>query len=73
MPRSRPKKSRTGTFIDGDKRVAFVAAVTFLPFNGLRLDAAECEAEHMMLQLAAGDIDEVVFAHWLDRYTVWAG
>ncbi|MFZ1431470.1 MAG: hypothetical protein WAS21_32510 [Geminicoccaceae bacterium] len=50
-----------------------MAAVTFLPFNGLRLDAAECEAEHMMLQLAAGDIDEVVFAHWLDRYTVWAG
>ncbi len=65
--------ARNHAFIDGNKRVAFVAAVTFLLFNGLRLDAAEREAEHMMLQLAAGEIDEEVFADWLDRNTLPAG
>lgn len=65
--------ARSGTFIEGNKRVAFVAAVTFLLFNGLRLDAAEREAEHMMLQLAAGEIDEDAFADWLDRNTVPVG
>lgn len=65
--------ARNHAFIDGNKRVAFVAAVTFLLFNGLRLDAAEHEAEHMMLQLAAGEIDEDTFAGWLDRNTVRAG
>lgn len=65
--------ARNHAFIDGNKRVAFVAAVTFLLFNGLRLDAAEREAEHMMLRLAAGEIDEEAFAAWLDRNTVPAG
>lgn len=65
--------ARNHAFIDGNKRVAFVAAVTFLLFNGLRLDAAEREAEHMTLQLAAGDIDEDAFADWFDRNTVPVG
>lgn len=65
--------ARNGTFIDGDKRVALVTAVSFLLFNGRRLDAVEREAKHMMLRLAAGEIDGNVFANWLDRNTVWAG
>ncbi|MFZ1425859.1 MAG: hypothetical protein WAS21_03705 [Geminicoccaceae bacterium] len=64
-----PSIAHNSTFINGNKRVAFVKAVTILLLYGLRLDAAE----HMMLQLAAEEIDEEVFAAWLDRNTMPAG
>lgn len=59
--------SKAHAFVDGNKRTAFVTALTFLRLNGLaiRLDPAEGVA--MMEGLAAGDVTEAAVADWLDR------
>lgn len=56
---------RNHPFVDGNKRAGFMAAYLFLGRNGLRLVASEVDATHMMLDLAAGMIDEAMFAAWL--------
>ena len=50
---------------DGNKRTAFIAAVTFLELNGTSPDLAEGEAIAAMLDLAAGELPEEGFAAWL--------
>lgn len=52
-------------FIDGNKRVGFVAAVTFLEINGLRFCAPESEAALQILALASGEMNEETFSQWL--------
>jgi len=52
-------------FADGNKRVAFLAVGLFLALNGQRLQATQLEATHVMLAVAAGEIEEVAFAAWL--------
>jgi death-on-curing protein len=52
-------------FLDGNKRVAFTAAVTFLHVNGRRIQAAEVDATVRTLALAAGDMTEAQYALWL--------
>jgi death-on-curing protein len=52
-------------FIDGNKRSAFVATELFLVLNGWRLDAPDADCVIVMLNLAAGDIDEPAFSQWL--------
>ena len=57
--------ARNHPFVDGNKRSAFVAAELFLALNGSRLVANDADCVLVMLQLAAGDIDEATFAAWL--------
>ena len=57
--------ARNHPFVDGNKRSAFVAAELFLALNGSRLVANDADCVMVMLQLAAGDIDEATFAAWL--------
>lgn len=57
--------ARNHAFIDGNKRVAFLAIVTFLELNGVDFNVPEEEAVVMMLALAAGEIDENGLARWL--------
>jgi death-on-curing protein len=52
-------------FLDGNKRVAFTAAVTFLHVNGRRVDATEVDATVRTLALAAGEMTEAEYAGWL--------
>lgn len=52
-------------FIDGNKRIGFVAAVTFLELNGQRFGASEAEAVLRTLGLAAGEVSEKEYADWL--------
>lgn len=52
-------------FVDGNKRVAFLAVGVFLAMNGHRLAATQVEATLTMLGVASGDIDEAAFAAWL--------
>ncbi|HSA82961.1 MAG TPA: type II toxin-antitoxin system death-on-curing family toxin [Geminicoccaceae bacterium] len=52
-------------FVDGNKRVAFVAAYVFLARNGRRLVAPEADATAIMMALAGGEADEAAFAAWL--------
>lgn len=61
--------ARNHPFIDGNKRIAFMAAYVFLYRNGHRLVATEADAVTIMLALAAGQIDERTFADWLRNNT----
>jgi len=57
-------------FVDGNKRVAFLAVGMFLYLNGYRLQATQAEATLTMLAVAAGDISEAEFAAWLRSHAV---
>ncbi len=52
-------------FIDGNKRIGFLAALVFLQINGWRCEANEADAAVRTLALAAGDASEKEYAHWL--------
>jgi death on curing protein len=54
-------------FIDGNKRVGFLAGVLFLELNGYRFAATEEEAAQAVLDLASGTLDEIGFAEFLQR------
>ncbi len=51
-------------FHDGNKRVAFLTAATFLGLNGLDLVAPEGEVVENLVELAAGQFDEASLAEW---------
>lgn len=53
-------------FIDGNKRAAFVVAITFLELNGFVFTAAEADAALRTLALAAGEMSEASYAAWLE-------
>jgi death on curing protein len=57
-------------FRDGNKRIAFLALVTFLGLNGLELDATEHEVVTMMLRVADGRVTEDVLAEWVRAHIV---
>ncbi len=52
-------------FFDGNKRIAFLSAVTFLEANGHTFTGSEVDAVLKTLALAAGELDEAGFATWL--------
>jgi death on curing protein len=55
-------------FVDGNKRVAFLAIGLFLGLNGQRLVAAQAEATLVMLDVAAGGVNEQALAAWLREH-----
>lgn len=57
--------SRAHAFVDGNKRTAFVTALTFLRLNGHSFRPDTIEGVRMMESLAAGEISEADFARWL--------
>lgn len=56
---------RNHPFIDGNKRIAFMALYIFLERNGVAVEVPEVEAAAMVLDLAAGDVSERDVASWL--------
>ena len=52
-------------FIDGNKRVAFQAMYVFLGINGRVISADEKDVVRLVLDLAAGQINEDQLAEWL--------
>jgi len=52
-------------FVDGNKRVAFIAVALFLALNGYRLIASQIDATQTMLAVAAGELNEAGFATWI--------
>ena len=56
-------------FVDGNKRVAFLAVGVFLSLNGWRLTATVADATLAMLAVAAGQMDDIAFAHWLRQHS----
>lgn len=57
--------ARNHPFNDGNKRTAFVCTELFLALNGYELTADDVSCVTVMLNLAAGEIDEEAFAAWL--------
>jgi death-on-curing protein len=60
--------ARNHPFRDGNKRVAFLAAVTFLGLNGLAFVAPEDDVVTTMLALAAGQLDEEELTEWISSH-----
>lgn len=54
-------------FVDGNKRTAFVVALTFLRLNGFGLIATQADRYQIFLGLAAGEITEDQLAAWFER------
>ena len=54
-------------FLDGNKRVALAAVVTFLKLNGHVLTCSEVEETAMVLRAAASEIDESEWTAWVAR------
>jgi death on curing protein len=58
--------ARNHPFLDGNKRMAFVAVELFLVLNGFRLAADDAQCVLTMLDVAAGQITEEAFAAWIE-------
>ena len=54
-------------FVDGNKRVAFLAGTLFLELNGLQFTAEESDAAFVFERLAAGKIKEASLVKWLEE------
>ena len=56
-------------FVDGNKRVAYVATGLFLELNGCSLVASRRTAEPFMLKMAEGQVSLKQSYAWLKKYT----
>jgi death-on-curing protein len=52
-------------FLDGNKRIGFVAMNMFLLVNGFEVEAPEPEVIAVMLQVASGTLNESGLGEWL--------
>ena len=59
--------AKNHAFVDGNKRIAFVAMYVFLALNGHDLDVPEPEVVTVMEGVAASAMDESALAAWLRR------
>jgi death-on-curing protein len=55
-------------FVDGNKRVGFLAMYVFLGLNGLEIEAEEPEVVDLMVAIADGRRSEMEIAAWLRRH-----
>jgi death on curing protein len=60
--------AKNHAFVDGNKRIAFIAAGTFLRINGHRLVADQPEAALIMFSVAAGSFSEIELADWIRKH-----
>lgn len=57
-------------FLDGNKRTGHAAMEVFLVLNGYEMRATVDEQEHVILQVAANEIDREEFTTWLRTHVV---
>lgn len=62
--------ARNHPFLDGNKRSALHAALTFLKLNGADVPLPSPEMVEVMVRLAQGALDEAGFADWLRAQSV---
>lgn len=62
--------ARNHGFVDGNKRVSFMAAYTFLGLNGVEIDAPEPEVVVVMTHVAAGESSEEELAAWIRQRAI---
>jgi death-on-curing protein len=61
--------ARNHPFVDGNKRIAFIATALFLRLNGYRLSSDPLDEIQTMMGLAAGELGEEEFAVWIRNHT----
>jgi death-on-curing protein len=54
---------------DGNKRIGFLAMVTFLGINGLELDATEADVVAEIVALASGGVSEEALVDWIRQHS----
>jgi death on curing protein len=57
-------------FVDGNKRTGHAAMETFLVLNGYEISASVEEQEHVILQVATGEMARQEFTAWLRAHVV---
>ena len=62
--------SNNHAFVDGNKRVAFLALGLFVGLNGYKLTASQVDATLTMMSVAKGGIQESEFAEWIRAHTI---
>lgn len=60
-------------FVDGNKRVGFVASYIFLRLNGVLVTASEDAYEKMTLDVAQGKVDKAAVAAFFRKYSRKSG
>jgi len=55
-------------FVDGNKRIGHAAMEVFLMMNGFELIADVDDSESVILRLAAGELERVLFTEWVVRH-----
>jgi death-on-curing protein len=62
--------AKNHAFVDGNKRVAFLAVGLFLGLNGYKLTATQTDATQTLLAVASGEIQETSFAQWIRENSI---
>lgn len=57
--------ARNHSFVDGNKRAAFVSMVLFLRLNGIDFNPDKAQALVIIQDLAAGEVDESGLTRWI--------
>ncbi len=57
--------AKNHAFVDGNKRIAFMAMVVFLTKNAVPFDPDPAQSTSIILSLAAGEVSEESLARWI--------
>jgi death on curing protein len=57
--------AKNHAFVDGNKRIAFMAMVVFLRKNGVHLAPDQGQSTKIFLALAAGEVSEESLTRWI--------
>jgi len=57
--------AKNHAFVDGNKRIAFMAMMTFLLKNGVAFDPEPAPSTMIILALAAGEVSEESLTRWI--------
>lgn len=57
--------AKNHAFVDGNKRIAFMAMMTFLLKNGVAFSPEPAHATRIILSLAAGEVSEESLTRWI--------
>ena len=60
---------RNHPYRDGNKRIGFLAMVTFLGINGYTFEASDAEVVTTFLAVAAGEVSEDQLAEWIREHS----
>ena len=57
--------AKNHAFVDGNKRIAFIAMVAFLRKNGIAFRPDQAQSTAIIIAVAAGEVSEESLARWI--------